>query len=103
MKDIDGYMYEFPELRALSYCAPYRYAAGWQHLKDYYGTEDLLQFEANIKRRLKYAVFPHMVPKGFKICQQRPDKEDAAMLEILHRFSASLQGRNRYWNRTVLP
>lgn len=95
MKDIDGFMYEFPRLRALSYCAPYRYLAGWHHLKDYYNTGDLLQFEANLKRRLKYAVFPHMIPARFKICQQRPDKKAAAMLEIYAPLFRQLQGKEQ--------
>lgn len=93
MKDVDGFMYEFLQPRLLSYIAPFRYAAGWHHLKDYYNTDDLIQFEANLKRRLKYGMFSHMVADTFKICQQQPDPEAASLLTIMSYLSDKLRGK----------
>lgn len=95
MKNIDGYFYEFPEVRMLSYCAPYRPVAGWHHLKDYYGTDDLIQFEANLKRRLKYGVFSHYIASSFKIAQQRPDKEAAEMMQTFSPLFEKLAGKEQ--------
>ena len=61
--------------------------------KPYHG--DLLQFEAQLKRRLQFALFPHMIAHEFKISQQDPDPRAANLLEIYAPLFATLIGKDQ--------
>ncbi|MFN8009395.1 MAG: glycoside hydrolase family 2 TIM barrel-domain containing protein [Terriglobia bacterium] len=91
LRDVDGYCYEMEFLPALSYLAPLRPVSSWNSRKNYHG--DLLQFEAQLKKRLQCAVFPHMVSHEFPICQQPPDRRAADLLEIYAPLFSPLHGK----------
>ncbi len=80
LRDVDGYCHEYDYPRGLGYLSPYRPAAAWNHEKPYSG--DLLAFEAQLKTRLLFAVFPQMIARDFPISQQAPDPEAAELLEV---------------------
>jgi hypothetical protein len=80
LKDVDGYCCEYDNPRGLGYLAPYRPVSAWNHSVPYRG--ELLPFEAQLKRRLHFAVFPQMIAREFPISQQLPDPEAADMLEL---------------------
>ena len=93
VRDVDGYCYEIEFLPALSYLAPYRPVSAWNFRKNYHG--DLFQFEAQLKRRLQFAVFPHMIAHEYPICQQPPDKRAADFLEIYAPLFSTLLGKEQ--------
>ncbi len=93
LRDVDGYCYEIEFLPALSYLAPYRPVSAWNFRKNYHG--DLFQFEAQLKRRLQFAVFPHMIAHEFPICQQPPDRRAADFLEIYAPLFSTLLGKEQ--------
>ncbi len=93
LKDVDGYCYENEYLPALGFLSPYRPASAWCYRKPYHG--DLLQFEAQLKRRLQYALFPHMIAHDFPICQEEPDARAADMLEIYAPLFSKLLGKQQ--------
>ncbi len=93
LADVDGYCHEYDFVRGLGYLAPFRPAAAWNHAVPYRG--DLLPFEAQLKRRLQFAVFPQMIARAFPISQQAPDPEAAAMLELFAPLFAPLTGKEQ--------
>ena len=56
---------------------------------------DLLAFEAQLKTRLQFAVFPRMVARAFPISQQAPDPEAADLLEAHAPLFAVLHGKEQ--------
>jgi hypothetical protein len=80
LRDVDGVCHENDYLRAMGYLTPLRPASAWHMQKPYQG--DLLQFEAQLKRRLQWALFPQMIAHQFPISQQAPNAQAADFLEI---------------------
>ncbi|MBN1417132.1 MAG: hypothetical protein JXP34_00035 [Planctomycetes bacterium] len=93
LRDVDGYCHENDYVRGLGYLSPFRPVAAWHMRKPYRG--DLLAFEAQLKRRLQWAVFPQMIAHEFPISQQPPDPEAASMLEIYAPLFAPLRGKRQ--------
>ncbi|MBZ5561512.1 MAG: hypothetical protein LAP13_03735 [Acidobacteriia bacterium] len=93
LKDLDGYCYENEYLPALGFLSSYRPASAWCYRKPYH--RDLLQFEAQLKRRLQYALFPHMIAHDFPICQEEPDARAADLLEIYAPLFSTLLGKQQ--------
>ncbi|MGQ9592788.1 MAG: hypothetical protein ACUVYA_21120, partial [Planctomycetota bacterium] len=91
LRDVDGYCHEYDCLRGIGYLAPFRPAAAWHQEKPYSG--DLLAFEAQLKTRLLFAVFPHMIAREFPLAQQAPDPEAADLLEVYAPLFAPLRGK----------
>jgi hypothetical protein len=90
---VDGVGHENDYLPALGYLTPFRPAAAWNMRKPYHG--DLLQFESQLKRRLQFALFPHMIAHEFQISQQEPDARAADLLEIYAPLFAPLVGKEQ--------
>jgi hypothetical protein len=93
LKGVDGVGHENDYLPALGYLTPFRPAAAWNMRKPYHG--DLLQFESQLKRRLQFALFPHMIAHEFQISQQEPDARAADLLEIYAPLFAPLVGKEQ--------
>ncbi len=93
LRDNDGYCHESDFVRGLGYLAPFRPVAAWNLEKPYSG--DLLQFEAQLKRRLQFAVFPQMIAHQFPISQQAPNPKAADLLEIYAPLFAALAGKTQ--------
>jgi hypothetical protein len=93
LRDVDGVGHENDYLPALGYLIPLRPAAAWNYRKPYHG--DLLQFEAQLKRRLQFALFPHMIAHEFPISQQDPDGHAADLLEIYAPLFSALIGKDQ--------
>jgi hypothetical protein len=93
LKGVDGVGHENDYLPALGYLTPFRPAAAWNMRKPYHG--DLLQFESQLKRRLQFALFPHMIAHQFQISQQEPDGRAADLLEIYAPLFAPLIGKEQ--------
>ncbi|MCC7084652.1 MAG: hypothetical protein IT427_06565 [Pirellulales bacterium] len=92
-KDGDGICHEGDPVLALGYLSPYRPVSAWNQRVDYPG--DLLRFEAQLKRRLQWAVFPHMIAHEFPISQQQPNPHAAGMLEIYTPLFDQLLGKRQ--------
>ncbi len=80
LRDTDGVCHENDYLPALGYLTPLRPASAWHMREKYHG--DLLRFEAQMKRRLQWALFPQMIAHKFPISQQEPDARAADLQEI---------------------
>ena len=93
LRDVDGHVQEYDCVRGIGYVSPYRPATGWN--SNNYHKRDLLQFEAQLKRRLQFAVFPHMIAREFAICQQGPNAAAAAMLERFELLFSRLDGKEQ--------
>jgi hypothetical protein len=93
LRDVDGVGHENDYLPALGYLTPLRPAAAWNMRKPYHG--DLLQFESQLKRRLQFALFPHMIAHLFQISQQEPDARAADLLELYAPLFATLAGKEQ--------
>jgi hypothetical protein len=93
LRDVDGICHENDYLPALAYLTPLRPAAAWNFRKPYHG--DLLQFESQLKRRLQFALFPHMIAHEFQISQQEPDARAADLLEIYAPLFAPFVGKEQ--------
>ncbi len=93
LRDVDGFCHENDYPPALGYLTPYRPVSAWHFRKPYHG--DLLLFEAQLKRRLQFAVFPQMIAHDFPICQQEPDARAADILEILAPLFSTLLGKDQ--------
>jgi hypothetical protein len=93
LRDNDGYCHEGDFVRGLGYLSPFRPVAAWNMEKPYSG--DLLQFEAQLKRRLQFAVFPQMIAHQFPISQQAPNPNVADLLEIYAPLFAALDGKTQ--------
>ena len=93
LRDNDGYCHEDDFVRGLGYLSPFRPVAAWNMEKPYSG--DLLQFEAQLKRRLQFAVFPQMIAHQFPISQQAPNPKAADLLELYAPLFAALAGKTQ--------
>jgi hypothetical protein len=93
LRDNDGYCHESDFVRGLGYLSPFRPVAAWHMEKPYSG--DLLQFEAQLKRRLQFAVFPQMIAHQFPISQQAANPNAADLLEIYAPLFAALDGKTQ--------
>ena len=93
LRDNDGYCHEDDFVRGLGYLSPFRPAAAWNMEKPYSG--DLLQFEAQLKHRLQFAVFPQMIAHQFPISQQAPNPKAADLLELYAPLFAALDGKTQ--------
>jgi hypothetical protein len=93
LRDVDGFCHENDYPPALGYLTPYRPVSAWHYRKPYHG--DLLLFEAQLKRRLQFAVFPQMIAHDFPISQQEPDARAADVLEIFAPLFSTLLGKEQ--------
>jgi hypothetical protein len=93
LRDVDGYCHEDDYVPALAYLAPYRPVSAWESRKDYKG--DLLEFEKQMKLRLQFAVFPHMIAHEFPISQQDPNPRAADLLELYAPLFETLIGKRQ--------
>jgi hypothetical protein len=93
LRDVDGYCHENDYVPALAYLAPYRPASAWEMRKDYQG--DLLEFEKQMKLRLRCAVFPQMIAHEFPISQQKPNPKAADLLEVYAPLFDPLLGKRQ--------
>jgi hypothetical protein len=78
LKNLDGICTE-DYFRGLGYLSPLRPISAWEMLV-YYG--DLAPLEAQLKQRLQFAIFPHMIAHQFIISQEGPAPKAADLLEI---------------------
>lgn len=93
LRDADAYVHEFDYVRGLGYVSPYRPVSAWN--SNNYSGKDLLQFEAQLKRRLQFALFPHMIAHEFKIAQQPQNAKAADMLEIFSPLFSLFHGKQQ--------
>jgi hypothetical protein len=93
LRDVDGYCHENDYVPALAYLAPYRPVSAWEMRKDYQG--DLLEFEKQMKLRLRCAVFPQMIAHEFPISQQKPNPHAADLLELYAPLFEPLIGKRQ--------
>lgn len=93
LRDADGVCAENDYLPALAYLTPFRPASAW-HLRRKY-TGDLLAFEAQMKRRLHWALFPHMITRKFPMSQQVPEPRGADFLELYAPLFERLDGKRQ--------
>ena len=101
IKDVDGYCHEYDFPRGLGYVSPFRPASAWEYPDPYLKTwpntgvtkaaveahpdrsaTDLTPFEAKLKTRLQFAVFPQMIAHTFPISQQWPSPKAADLLQV---------------------
>ena len=93
LEDADGVCHENDYLPALGYLTPLRPASAWHHSKPY--DDDLLSFEAQLKRRLYWALFPQMIAHEFPISQQPPSARAADLLELYAPLFDTLLGKEQ--------
>ena len=93
LRDVDGVCHENDYLPALGYLTPLRPASAWHHRRPYTG--DLLSFEAQLKQRLQWALFPQMIAHQFPISQQAPDPRAADFLELYAPLFDTLLGKEQ--------
>ncbi len=93
LRDVDGYCHENDYVPALAYLSPYRPASAWEMREDYQG--DLLEFEKQMKLRLRCAVFPQMIAHDFPISQQKPNPHAADLLELYAPLFETLIGKRQ--------
>ena len=93
LRDNDGYCDESDHVRGLHYVSAFRPASAWNLQIRYDG--DLLPFEAQLKRRLQFAVFPQMIAHKFPISQQDPNPNAADLLELYAPLFSMLAGKEQ--------
>jgi hypothetical protein len=93
LKDADGYCHEMDYLPAMGYVSPFRPASAW-HMRTLY-TGDLMPFEAQVKRRLLWALFPQFIAHEFPVSQQNPEPRAADLMEIFAPLFAPLMGKEQ--------
>jgi hypothetical protein len=93
LKDTDGVCHENDYLPGIAYLAPLKPISAW-HLRARYNG-DLLLFEAQMKRRLHWALFPQMIAHSFEISQQKPNEHAADMLELYAPLFDTLMGKRQ--------
>lgn len=93
LRDADAHIHEHDYIRGLGYVSPYRPVSAW--VSNNYSRDDLVTFEAQIKRRLQFAVFPQMVAHTFRIIQQAPNPRAADLLELYTPLFAELAGKEQ--------
>jgi hypothetical protein len=93
VRDADGYCHENDFLPALAYLAPFRPASAWQMRQEY--SSDLLPFEAQMKRRLHWALFPQLIAHEFPVSQQPPNPRAADFMELFAPLFEPLMGKEQ--------
>ena len=93
LENADGVCHENDYLPALGYLTPLRPASAWHHQKPY--GNDLLEFEAQLKRRLYWALFPQMIAHEYPISQQPPNARAAELLELYAPLFDTLVGKEQ--------
>lgn len=93
LRDVDGYCHECDYLPALGYLSPFRPASAWHQQKPY--GDDLLAFEAHLKQRLHWALFPQMIAHEWPISQQGAEPRAADLLEIYRPLFDTLIGKEQ--------
>lgn len=93
LRNVDAHVHEFDYVRGLGYLSPFRPSAAWN--SNNYQGKDLIQFEAQLKRRLQFALFPHLITHEFKIAQQSPNAKAADMLEIFTPLFSLFHGKKQ--------
>ena len=93
VRDVDGHVQEYDYIRGIGYQSPFRPATGWN--SNNYHKKDLLQFEAQLKRRLHFAVFPHLIAREFALVQQGANPAAADMLELFAPLFSLLHGKEQ--------
>ena len=93
LRNNDGYCHESDHVRGLHYVSAFRPAAAWNFQKPY--DADLLQFEAQLKRRLQFAILPQMIAHKFPISQQGANANAADLLELYAPLFATLDGKEQ--------
>lgn len=93
LRDVDGYCHECDYLPALGYLSPFRPASAWHQQKPY--GDNLLAFEAQLKRRLQWALFPQMIAHRFPISQQAASPLAADLLELYAPLFDTLKGKEQ--------
>ncbi len=94
VRDVDGYCHENDYLPALGYLSPFRPAAAW-HIRRGYRGDDLLAFESQVKRRLRWALFPQFIAHEFRVSQQDPEPRAADMMEVFAPLFEPLAGKDQ--------
>jgi hypothetical protein len=93
LRDNDGYCHESDHVRGLHYVSAFRPASAWNFQQPYHA--DILQFEAQLKRRLQFAVSPQMIAHKFPISQQGANANAADLLELYAPLFATLDGKEQ--------
>ncbi len=94
LKDVDGTCHESDFLPGQGYLSPYRPSSSWTtHHFPYH--DDLLKIESHMKKRLQYALLPHMIAHEFPICQEPADPEAADLMELYAPLFAALDGKEQ--------
>ncbi len=93
LKDVDGYCHENDYLLGLNWLSPFRPVSAWHKSTTY--AADPLRFEAEMKRRLLWAVFPQMVSRKFPISQQAASEHGAEVVEAYAPLFATLRGMSQ--------
>jgi len=93
LRDVDGYCHECDYVPALAYLAPFRPLSAWHERVNYNG--DLLEFEKQMKLRLRTACFPQMIAHEFPISQQKPNRHAADFLEVYAPLFEPLLGKRQ--------
>lgn len=93
LRDVDGYCHENDYVPALAYLAPYRPVSAWERRENYQG--NLLDFEKQMKLRLQFAVFPHMITHHFPLSQQKPNPRAADFLQLYAPLFQTLIGKRQ--------
>jgi hypothetical protein len=93
LRDSDGICHENDYLPALAYLTPFKPASAWHERRKYQG--DLLPFEAQMKRRLHWALFPQLISHEFPVCQQEPNPRAADFMELFAPLFEPLLGKEQ--------
>lgn len=93
LRDTDGTCHECDYLPGLGYLTPLRPASAWHQQKPY--SDDLLTFEAHLKQRLHWALFPQMIAHEYPISQQAAEPRAADLLEIYRPLFDTLIGKEQ--------
>jgi len=70
VKNTDGYWHEW-DFMSIGYLSPFKPIAAWFGQHPYFGP-DYSVHEANLKKRLQIALFPHLIASEFPVIQQAP-------------------------------
>jgi uncharacterized repeat protein (TIGR03803 family) len=92
LRGVDGICSE-QHSRSLAYLGPYRPISSWNPHNRYSG--DLTRLEAQLKQRLQFAIFPHMISHAFPMSQEEPDAEAADLMEVFAPLFAKFVGKSQ--------
>src|SRR2546422_813866 len=54
---------------------------------------NLTRLESQLKERLQFAIFPHMISHSFRLSQQAPGDDEADLMELFAPLFAKLAGK----------